>query len=276
VTPDPALFLSTIILASAALVAIVGGLLVARFVGLDSDQQGTRRVLIDADGRLSAARRRTDEARDSLLRWDAWDFFSGDDVLDAIGRGNFDPAELRRLAETRLTEQELQPLVTEVVEEFGRARSALGDRVTESGGRWRNFRKETPDLPEMRWIMVWEKVFEEVSEERAQEERAQREWTQRRYGLTFPAALDSEWLRSQPPIRNPILGPTVSYEWQRRDDLAANYERAQQRVEDYQDELRRLQEAHAEIIRPDVRLWIGVAVVVIFATVGVAWPLGPV
>jgi hypothetical protein len=35
VTPDPALFLSTIILASAALVAIVGGLLVARFVGLD-------------------------------------------------------------------------------------------------------------------------------------------------------------------------------------------------------------------------------------------------
>jgi hypothetical protein len=44
-------------------------------------------------------------------------------------------------------------------------------------------------------------------------------------------------------------------------------------VEDFEDELRRLQEAHAEIIRPDVRLWIGVAVVIIYAAVGVAWPL---
>jgi hypothetical protein len=39
---DPAPFLSTVILASAAFVAIVGGLLVARFVGLDSDQQTMR------------------------------------------------------------------------------------------------------------------------------------------------------------------------------------------------------------------------------------------
>jgi len=58
VTPDPALFLSTIILASGALVAIIGGLLAARFVGLDADQQTNRRVLIAADGRLASARRR--------------------------------------------------------------------------------------------------------------------------------------------------------------------------------------------------------------------------
>ena len=57
-TPDPALFLSTIILASGALVAIIGGLLVARFVGLDTDQQSNRRVLTAADGRLASARRR--------------------------------------------------------------------------------------------------------------------------------------------------------------------------------------------------------------------------
>jgi hypothetical protein len=71
VAPDPALFLSTIILAGVALVAIVGGLLVARFVGLDSDQQSTIRVLTDADGRLRAARRREEEARTRLVRWDA-------------------------------------------------------------------------------------------------------------------------------------------------------------------------------------------------------------
>ena len=55
---DPASFLSTVILASAALVAIVGGLLVARFVGLDSDQQASRKLLVDAEDRLTIAARR--------------------------------------------------------------------------------------------------------------------------------------------------------------------------------------------------------------------------
>ena len=54
--------------------------------------------------------------------------------------------------------------------------------------------------------------------------------------------------------------------------MAAAYERAQQRVEDYEDELRRLQEEHAEIIRPDKRLWVGVAILTAFAGIGVAWP----
>ena len=56
------------ILASAALVAIVGGLLVARFVGLDSDQQTSRKLLADASDRRTIARRRAEAARQDLTR----------------------------------------------------------------------------------------------------------------------------------------------------------------------------------------------------------------
>lgn len=52
---DPGTFLSTIILASAGLVAIIGGLLVARFVGLDTDERSNRRVLMDAASRLASS-----------------------------------------------------------------------------------------------------------------------------------------------------------------------------------------------------------------------------
>jgi hypothetical protein len=81
---DPARFLSTVILASAALVAIVGGLLVARFVGLDSDQQTSRKLLSDASERLTIARRRAEAATQNLLRWRAADFLDEEGVAGAI------------------------------------------------------------------------------------------------------------------------------------------------------------------------------------------------
>ena len=94
---DPAPFLSTVILASAALVAIVGGLLVARFVGLDSDQLTSRKLIADAEDRLAVARRRADAAQRDLIRWEAWDFL-GEDVAKAIATGQTDVRELRKLA----------------------------------------------------------------------------------------------------------------------------------------------------------------------------------
>ncbi len=84
---DPGPFLSTIITASAALVAIIGGLLVARFVGLDTDEQTNRRVLADAATRLASARRRAAEARGHLVYWEARGFLTARSVLAAIGEG---------------------------------------------------------------------------------------------------------------------------------------------------------------------------------------------
>jgi hypothetical protein len=74
--PDPSAFLSTIAAASAAMVAIVGGLLVARFVTIASEQEGAQRLLDDAEGRLATGRRREGKARDNLRNSDIEPFSS--------------------------------------------------------------------------------------------------------------------------------------------------------------------------------------------------------
>lgn len=121
---DPAPFLSTVILASAALVAIVGGLLVTRFVGLDSDQQASRKLLADAADRLAIARRRAEAAQQDLLGWRAQDFLDEDDVAAAIADGHTDIRELRKLARTRL--RKTKPTRTLYAHPYPRAGSMWG------------------------------------------------------------------------------------------------------------------------------------------------------
>ena len=62
-------------------------------------------------------------------------------------------------------------------------------------------------------------------------------------------------------------------EARRYDDLLAADERARQRAEDFEDELRRLQQAHAEIVRPNSRLWAAVVILVAFTIAGVGIPM---
>jgi hypothetical protein len=81
---DPAPFLSTIITATAALVAIIGGLLVARFVSLDSEERGSRKILADAADRLALARSRAQSAWQDVLRWEAGKFFRSRTVMKAV------------------------------------------------------------------------------------------------------------------------------------------------------------------------------------------------
>lgn len=57
------------------------------------------------------------------------------------------------------------------------------------------------------------------------------------------------------------------------DDLIFARGQRQQQVVDLEGELRRLEQEHAEIVRPDMRLWFGSAILVIFAALGVALPL---
>jgi hypothetical protein len=87
-SPDSNLFLSTIAAASSALVAIIGGLLIARFVGLDSDQRANRMARDAVDGRLTTARERATDAHNRLLWWQARDFLADGQVLRAIGKGS--------------------------------------------------------------------------------------------------------------------------------------------------------------------------------------------
>jgi hypothetical protein len=105
--PDPAPFLSTIATTSAAMVAIVGGLLVARFVTITSEQEGAQQLLNDTQGRLTTARRREQDARARLHNWDINDFFEAK-VIRAIGDDVQDIRELRSIGSyTSLTDEEI-------------------------------------------------------------------------------------------------------------------------------------------------------------------------
>lgn len=318
---DPASFLSTVILASAALVAIVGGLLVARFVGLDSDQQASRKLLVDAEDRLTIAARRAALARQDLIRWHAEDFLDDNDVAAALASGQSDVSELRELASTRLSDDELRGVVALAaadVASFGGwlSQDQVLDRIRAADYEWRDSRQASDDMPALDCPQLARPVFEDLARRlaerdaeqerieqerrRAEEERRRAEASEKqaRYGSGFLglAGLGSGFRISdhyaglgqmqqlaasafKPPDYGQLSGlairpPNVALiEANRYDDLVAADVRARQRVEDLREELRRLRQQHADVIRPDARLWWAVVILVAYAIAGVAVPL---
>lgn len=286
-TIDPAPFLSTIITTSAALVAIIGGLLVARFVSLDSDQRTSRKILTSARERLELARRRAQAAWGDILRWDADDFFSTPGAIEAvIDQGAASPAELMRIASWPHEPDELAPFVTEVAGEAGRAREAITPRICSDDVFWRDFRRRCRDLPEIRWPRVWEHVFDGVAREREVAEKAAAEARRRaappRTAMERSLDLMGDALRRDRQqyaltTRALVIPPPTDYRAiraRRFDDLRSDHARAQQQVEDLEAELIRLEQEHSEIVRPDARLWSGVVILIIFTILGVVIPLG--
>jgi hypothetical protein len=296
---DPAPFLSTIAGSSSGLVAIVGGLLVARFVSLDSEQAGAQRVLDDAEARLLTARQRVQEAADRLLRRDARDLLYNRDVIQAILEGVTDLAELRRQGQdTRLTDEQLAPFVEEIRGELAHASQVLEEAIPDSveveTDGWDAFFRSTPTLPVSNWDLAWEIVFDRICERRATEraaaaerEAAEREAAQRALAERFPgiagglSALEKAGRYSalagwRPPAIPLGAVPLGNTDWQsirarRRDELVASLERAEQHVEDVEGEVRRFRQARDAIVRPQ-GLVLGLAILGYFALVGILVP----
>jgi hypothetical protein len=171
VTIDPTPFLSAIVTVSVALVAIVGGLLIARFVSLDSDQRTSRTILTGARERLRLAQGREQEAWRAILRWDAGSFFARPQVIEAVvDQGVRSSAELMRMADWSHDPDELTPFVAEVAEEVGRARDAISARMRSGDVFWGDFRRRT-GLSEVPWPWVWAHVFDDVARERDAKEK---------------------------------------------------------------------------------------------------------
>jgi len=306
---DPAPSLSTVILASAALVAIVGGLLVARLVGLDSEQQTSSKLLADASDRLAIARRRADTAREDLIRWRAQDFLDEEDVADAIAGGQTDADELRKLASTRLTHDELRIVISQAAADISAVGGWLSsDTVCEdicrAEYRWRDFSRD--EMPPLNYPQLARRVFEifaaklaydDEQKRRKEEARRQEEERQRanspesqmlglaagsfKIGEAFGALGlgGSAPSKFNPPDLNALSRVAVRpvstqlIDANRHDDLVASHVRATQRVEDLEEELRRLRRQHADVVKPDARLWWAVAILTAYAVAGVAVPL---
>jgi hypothetical protein len=121
-------------------------------------------------------------------------------------------------------------------------------------------------------------VYDEVVLQRVAEEEAARKATRARSSFAFQVESLTASITGLPPATKALIRSAAATDARataarRRDGLIAAHQVAQQQVQDYEAESRRLHEAHAEIVRPDVRLWWGVGIVVLFAGAGVALPL---
>jgi hypothetical protein len=275
VPTDPTPFLATVVGTSATLAAIVGGLLVARFVTIDSDQRTSRKVLADARERLDAARDRESTARRAVLDWDANDFFRSSRVAEALGAGQTDPLALMLAADWEHSDDDLRPYADQAAREYRAARDILPALVTQLDVEWDDFRRDNLSLPPIRWPRIWKHVYDEIKVELIAAEKAMRKATPRSsFGFDTASLGISSGNRAM--IR--ALARTEASDFRataarRRDGLVGTHQVAQQQVQDYEAELRRLRMAHAEIVRPDARLWWGVGIVAVFAAAGVALPL---
>jgi hypothetical protein len=284
-TIDPTPFLSTIAAVSAALVAIIGGLLIAKFVSLDADQRASRKILAGARDRLDLARQRAQTAWRAILRWDAEGFFANPEIIEAIvDRGIVSSAELVRMANWSHDAAELTLFITEVTEEAALAREAIRSRLGRGDAFWSDFRRRNLDLPQIRWPSVWEHAFDLVARERAAAEavaakaRARAESSKSAIERSLDLMNDTLAFGRQPALTATFSPPRPQTDYgaiaaRRADELRANHARAQQQVEDLEAELDRLEQEHAEIVRPDGRLWAAAVIVVILTVLGVVIPL---
>jgi hypothetical protein len=265
--PDPSALLSTIAATSAAMVAIVGGLLVARFVTIASEQEGAQRLLDDARDRLSTARRREREARDGLRDWYINDFFEYK-VIGAIGDGKQDIRELKKIGgETSLTDDELAETVEAIAGEFSVARRALSslvsaDTAAHVNPEWEEFKHSHASLPDTTWDEVWDIAYEGIVRPPRPVPRPGPNAIWAGPGFDVSSLI--------PAISTPPEYVALSI--QRRNALHDDVARAQQRVEDIEEELARLRRTRKAIVRPKGLGW-GLVVLGFFTVVGVIIPI---
>ena len=254
---DPTPYLSSMTATSAALVAIVGGLLVARFVGLDSEQQGAQRLVDEAEERLELARRRAAEARLVVTRWEATDFLEDPRVLDAVMNGVTGLDQLREVADCPVEDADLAPILVEVIEEFQAARAyfdahppAVTEELIHGLGRWHRARRSLPGLPKIRWEEPWALVFDasalrsaKLAAERrkSEDERKRREEAEKRRSMSaseiyltrnmvFPSSVQSQSFPMA--LQSIVPRPTtdvLSTRLRRYDAYVATRERTAQR-----------------------------------------------
>jgi hypothetical protein len=108
-------------------------------------------------------------------------FLRSEDVREAIGAGQTELGDLRRLAESDVDDAELKPLVDEMADEFARAREtlapeAVADQIRAADYDWDKFRKGWRDLlPAPIWPAVWRDVFRKAASELYEADAQQRQ-----------------------------------------------------------------------------------------------------
>jgi hypothetical protein len=163
--------LSALAQATAAMIAIVGGLLVSRYVSLHAEQQGARRRVEDLSRREEEASVALASARERLDAYYVDDVLDDDDVLEEILRKELKPTARDILDAIdydgdELNSDILNAQIEVIASEMATAIGVLLELVPEDGGddEWATFRRKHGINVERR--NVWEWVYGRICDER--------------------------------------------------------------------------------------------------------------
>jgi hypothetical protein len=134
ITPDPRWFYAAVVGASATLVAIIGGLLVSRLVGLSADRDGIERRLRELGARLSHAKAEHDRIHEERIAV-SLDWFVNHHLEDFVARrGDVDiPAAIDDFCPRGSSFEEMEPVAIALASAVQRAFQQIEAEYT--GGR---------------------------------------------------------------------------------------------------------------------------------------------
>lgn len=127
---DPNPLLTTTATAAAALVAIVGGLLVSRVINLASERSGLEQRLTDLRARLTSAQTRSDDFEERLLRWDVREVLVEGRQQFAEG-GDLEIEAMLDEAGVERTVEDVRPFVEAEAERYNAIREHLAPEFAE-------------------------------------------------------------------------------------------------------------------------------------------------
>lgn len=203
--------LSSLAQSSAALVAIVGGLLVSRYVTLHAEQQAAGRRVADLKRRRAEVNARRESAQTAIDEYRVDGVLDNESVFEEITRRSFKPSSDQVLAAADALDDNLAPDVLErrlevLSREIASAVTTLGRLVPESEeqAKWDDFRRqhELPIGHRGAWSWVYERMSED-REETARKARLKSERSQRDRFSSLAGLAASQSLLDLPIIRNP-------------------------------------------------------------------------
>jgi hypothetical protein len=204
--------LSALAQSAAALVAIVGGLLVSRYVSLHAEQQAALRRLSDlvrlqrlATQDADSAQRAVDvDDADALL--DDWEVL--DDLVTSNGSGDLVALRTALDGGDHIPDEILAERLDDLLADLKRAAQELNELVpvAEDQDDWRDFRREHGLRPG--WAVAWEYAYELVTVEKADQAKQER---LRREAASPSAEGLGSLLRSVrlPPLAPPLTAAVV-------------------------------------------------------------------
>lgn len=267
---------------TAALVAIVGGLIVSRLIGLSSERnalqrqlrqlQDRRRTLDDEAAKTRQwlvaddARHVEDEWAEALFKTDG--AASDADLLAVSSQGGWDPHEY----ETYL--RRVRNIYREAVAAFEALRSRIGDDLY--------FAMDFDDLVEKSGIEkppredadIWEQIWDLWSDREAERERKRLEEQARSVSGSFGSLLSHNLsFGRMGAVRMPIIPrPPSMTSATRRTNKERDYARLTAQLETTDQDIARLSIDLEDVVQPP-GLWQGFWVLAVFALVGIGLPV---